>query len=41
MRCFGWFYEMRGWFREGVEQVEFVVEPLQGGSDEEARRIAI
>jgi predicted ATPase/transcriptional regulator with XRE-family HTH domain len=38
MRCFGWFYEMRGWFREGIEQVDLVIEALRPRSEDEGRQ---
>jgi len=38
LRCFGWFHEMRGWYREGVEQVELAVQVLRTGPEEESRQ---
>jgi predicted ATPase/transcriptional regulator with XRE-family HTH domain len=38
LRCFGWFYEMRGWFREGIEKVELVVQALRARSEDEGRQ---
>jgi predicted ATPase len=38
VRCFGWLYEMRGWFREGFEQLELVVQRARGNSEDEVRQ---
>jgi predicted ATPase/transcriptional regulator with XRE-family HTH domain len=38
LRCFGWLYEMRGWFREGIEQLELVVQGTRGSSADEVRQ---
>jgi predicted ATPase len=38
LRCFGWLYEMRGWFGEGVEQVERVVQALRARAEDEERQ---
>ncbi len=38
LRCFGWLYEMRGWFREGLEQVERVVQALRARPEDEERQ---
>jgi predicted ATPase/transcriptional regulator with XRE-family HTH domain len=38
VRCFGWLYEMRGWFREGFEQLELVVQGVRGNSEDEVRQ---
>jgi predicted ATPase len=38
LRCFGWFHEMRGWFREGIEQVEQVAQAIRAGPEGEERQ---
>jgi tetratricopeptide (TPR) repeat protein len=38
LRCFGWFHDVRGWHREGIEQVELVVGALRGSSEDEGRQ---
>jgi predicted ATPase/transcriptional regulator with XRE-family HTH domain len=38
LRCFGWLYEMRGWFRGGIEQVGWVVQALRDRSEDEGRQ---
>ncbi|UCC87894.1 MAG: hypothetical protein JSV81_00955, partial [Anaerolineales bacterium] len=38
LRCFSWFHEMRGWHREGIEQIEAVVQGLRGRSEDEERQ---
>jgi tetratricopeptide (TPR) repeat protein len=38
LRSFGWLYEMRGWFRDGIGQVELVVQALRPGSEGEGRQ---
>lgn len=38
LRCFGWLYEMRGWFGEGVEQLELVMQALLARSEDEQRQ---
>ncbi len=38
LRCFGWLYEMRGWFGEGVQQVELVVQVLRARSEEDGQQ---
>jgi predicted ATPase/transcriptional regulator with XRE-family HTH domain len=37
LRCFAWLYEMQGWFREGIEQLELVVQVLQTKSSSESQ----
>ncbi len=40
LRSFGWFYEMRGWFDEGVESLELVAKALRAHpEDEEMQRV--
>lgn len=34
LRCFGWLYEMRGWFSEGLEQLELVVQACRARAGE-------
>jgi tetratricopeptide (TPR) repeat protein len=38
LRSFGWLYEMRGWFRDGIGQVELVVQALRARSAGEGRQ---
>ena len=38
LRCFGWLYEMRGWFREGTEQLELVVQATRGSAKDGVRQ---
>jgi predicted ATPase len=38
MRCFGTFYEMRGWFREGIEHVDPVIHALRLRLADEGRQ---
>jgi predicted ATPase/transcriptional regulator with XRE-family HTH domain/cytochrome c553 len=35
LRCFGLLFDSRGWYREGIEQLELVVQALQDSSDDE------
>jgi predicted ATPase/transcriptional regulator with XRE-family HTH domain len=35
LRCFGWFHEMRGWFREGIERLDQVVQALRVSPEDE------
>lgn len=40
LRCFGWLYEMRGWFCEGLEQLELVVQACRArAGDDDAQRV--
>jgi predicted ATPase len=38
LRCFGWFHEMRGRFREGIERLEQVVQALRVRPEGEGRQ---
>jgi predicted ATPase/DNA-binding XRE family transcriptional regulator len=38
LRCFSWFHDVRGWNREGIEQLELVVGALRGSSEDEGRQ---
>jgi tetratricopeptide (TPR) repeat protein len=38
LRCFSWFHDVRGWHREGIEQVELVVGTLRGSSEDDIRQ---
>lgn len=40
LRCFGWLYEMRGWFCEGLEQLELVVQACRArAGDADGQRV--
>jgi predicted ATPase/transcriptional regulator with XRE-family HTH domain len=41
LRCFGWLYEMRGWFSEGIEQVELVVQASRTRAGDEGRQTVL
>jgi tetratricopeptide (TPR) repeat protein len=39
-RCFAWFYDMQGWLREGIEQMELAAQALRARSeDDEHQRV--
>jgi predicted ATPase/transcriptional regulator with XRE-family HTH domain len=38
LRCLGWLYEMRGWFAEGYQQLELVVEACRAMPEDEDRQ---
>lgn len=38
LRCFGWFHEMRGWYRQGIEQLEQVVQAVRKPPQDEGRQ---
>jgi predicted ATPase/transcriptional regulator with XRE-family HTH domain len=41
LRCFAWLYEMRGWYGEGIRQIELVVEALQAQSKDEEQQAVL
>jgi tetratricopeptide (TPR) repeat protein len=38
VRCFAWLYEIRGWFGEGIEQLELVVQASRARAGDEVRQ---
>ncbi len=38
MRCLAWLHEMRGWFHEGIEQIDLVVRALRARPDDTGRQ---
>lgn len=41
LRCFGWLYEIEGWFLEGIEELEQVVHALRGRSQDKERQAVL
>jgi predicted ATPase/transcriptional regulator with XRE-family HTH domain len=41
LRCFGWFCDIRGWLKEGIEQGELAVQALRAGPVSEDRQKAL